>query len=116
MTNTAITNHIPNYHSQETHSEPGNGSSRIEVVERLRCRLDAAADEEEDGAEHDGQPPAEPVSGRPGEPSSEEGATREQGDHRSAVHALLSATFPPSTPDRLCETYFSVGPGLNSSA
>lgn len=77
-------------HDQETNAKPSDGSSSIEEVQILSCCLQRTAKAEDDGANHNGESPAEPVAHGSCESCAKESATSEQG-HYSTAFFLVSS-------------------------
>lgn len=77
-------------HDQETNAKPSDGASSIEEVQVLSCCLQGTAEAEDGGANHDGEPPPEPVAHRSCESCAKEPATGEQG-HYSTTSFLVSS-------------------------
>lgn len=74
--------------------------ARVHVVDVLGARLQAAAEEEDDGADEDGHLAAEHVADGAGEHGAEEGAAGENGHDCAAVRRVLSVTMSPDAERR----------------
>ena len=78
-------------HDQETNAKPSHGATSVEEVQVLACCLQRTAEAENDGANHDGQSPAEQVTARPCEARSDKSATGEQRHYSTPFGFPLSA-------------------------
>lgn len=80
----------PDDHSQKTHADSGETPTSPEICQRLRSRLEATAEDEDQAPEDDGVATSEPIARGTGEEGSEEGTAREEADHDSAVQDVTN--------------------------
>jgi hypothetical protein len=77
-------------HDEHTNTKPSDSSTSIEEGQALSSSLQSAADAEDNGADHDGHSPAEPVAKGTSDGSSKEATASEKRDNGTTVD--LSAT------------------------
>lgn len=78
-------------HNQETNAKTTDSATRVEEVQVLACGLQGTSEAENDGTNHDSQPPAEQVTTGPCKSGSEESATGEQRHYSTTLYSLVSS-------------------------
>lgn len=91
-------------HDQEPNTDSRDHATSIEVFHILRCGLQRAAEDEDDGASEDGETTAEIVTSWTGESGSEESAACEDGDHGAFLgFGGIEARFEVGRGDYACD-------------